>query len=511
MALQISDSESRRLLEALQSEMIKNGFDPIDNDKLIWRGPISNHFEGITESKTMDIQFRDGWPFRHPRVIVKGIQKKHVNEEGVVCLWSEHNASMEWLSFEGIQNKIEKWCEKAKNHFVDSDRSLDAHLYFEKSIKNLAIVNISELINQNISDGYIQNIYGKRDANKNLHIKKIRKKGDLRGVLYFRSRIKVPPKNLKLFRECLHSTQISHFDNLIMQFKKNKFNNSPCFIVLVWSSGKYLDGLCIGLVRDLNRVSAVALVIAPNDHETLVMRNKEYFDVLENKNIVLFGVGSVGSYLTTLLVKTGLKNITLVDSDTLRPGNIIRHYASKKYVGEEKVKATKNIIYELSNNTIVDIINQQLWEEDELVSICKTADLIVDVTGNNAFSFHLSKVLYKNSLDLIHVSLYNGGNIGRLRYQSKQNDWPIHNRRSTGSPFPIIPPSEKDIIGLETGCSSPINRAKISSIIRISASAYEQIIKVLSTDIDNNYDIIEVYEEDKDSKFNKIGTFRYNG
>ena len=108
----------------------------------------------------MQIHFRDGWPFRHPRVIVHGIATEHVNDDDVVCLWAEDDNSREWVTFGGILNRIDAWCTAARAGFGKQDRALDAWLGFSEVSTTLAAFDPTELLRGVLRDGASGRIHG---------------------------------------------------------------------------------------------------------------------------------------------------------------------------------------------------------------------------------------------------------------------------------------------------------------------------------------------------------------
>lgn len=54
-------------------------------------------------------------------------------------------------------------------------------------------------------------------------------------------------------------------------------------------------------------------------------------------NIAVIGVGALGSVLSEVLVRAGVKNIALIDEDVLESGNVHRHMATLVDVGKSKV------------------------------------------------------------------------------------------------------------------------------------------------------------------------------
>lgn len=65
-------------------------------------------------------------------------------------------------------------------------------------------------------------------------------------------------------------------------------------------------------------------------------------EALANKRVIVFGVGGVGSWCAESLVRTGIRHLTLVDSDSVCETNINRQLmATTQTVGQVKVEALK--------------------------------------------------------------------------------------------------------------------------------------------------------------------------
>ena len=63
---------------------------------------------------------------------------------------------------------------------------------------------------------------------------------------------------------------------------------------------------------------------------------------LSEAKVILFGVGGVGSWVAECLIRTGVRHLTIVDSDTVSPTNINRQMpATTSTIGEVKTDACK--------------------------------------------------------------------------------------------------------------------------------------------------------------------------
>ena len=94
----------------------------------------------------MTVVFHDGWPFRHPSLLVEGLDEGHVNADGEVCLWRVGACSGEWLTLRSYTKRIAEWARRVREDFQPEDFALDAHLYFGKVRPSvIATVKLKEL------------------------------------------------------------------------------------------------------------------------------------------------------------------------------------------------------------------------------------------------------------------------------------------------------------------------------------------------------------------------------
>ena len=88
--------------------------------------------------------------------------------------------------------------------------------------------------------------------------------------------------------------------------------------------------------------------------------------VMENifqKRVILFGVGGVGSWCAESLVRSGIQNLTIVDSDNVSITNVNRQLmATTKTVGKVKVDVLKERLLEINPNANIDA-RAELYEE----------------------------------------------------------------------------------------------------------------------------------------------------
>lgn len=101
--------------------------------------------------------------------------------------------------------------------------------------------------------------------------------------------------------------------------------------------------------------------------------------VMAKKNVIIFGIGGVGSWTAESLVRTGIRKLTMVDSDRICVTNINRQvHATTQTVGEVKTDVLKKRLLEINPSAEITnlqkIFNKETQDQFELDSY----DYIID-------------------------------------------------------------------------------------------------------------------------------------
>jgi hypothetical protein len=117
---------------------------------------------------------------------------------------------------------------------------------------------------------------------------------------------------------------------------------------------------------------------------------------LHNVRAVVIGCGSVGGYVVFGLVQAGIRNLALVDPDSLQRENTYRHVLGMSAENQPKVAALQD---ELERKyPYLSITAHQLSIEEalrgKLVKLCEF-DLIVVAVGDPTLELYLNQVLHK--------------------------------------------------------------------------------------------------------------------
>lgn len=112
---------------------------------------------------------------------------------------------------------------------------------------------------------------------------------------------------------------------------------------------------------------------------TELLLGEENIEKLLTKQVLIFGVGGVGSFVCEALARTGIKNFTIVDGDTVDISNINRQLiATNKTIGKYKVDVMKERILDINKDASISTIKEFLLPSSLDNNLFKSCDYIVD-------------------------------------------------------------------------------------------------------------------------------------
>lgn len=110
---------------------------------------------------------------------------------------------------------------------------------------------------------------------------------------------------------------------------------------------------------------------------------KEALLKLQNSNIIIFGLGGVGSYTAEALARSGIGKMTVVDKDTVDITNINRQlYALHSTVGKPKAEVAKARILDINPECEITAIQKMYLPETSEDFVLSQYDYIIDAIDN---------------------------------------------------------------------------------------------------------------------------------
>ena len=248
------------------------------------------------------------------------------------------------------------------------------------------------------------------------------------------------------------------------------------------------------------------MIAGPTDEQDLMLRAGPDALLLRNLRATIFGAGALGGYVASTLAQCGIGHLDIVDPDWLTPGNVARHVAGHQQVGNPKITAVQHIIKDHAPWTDVSIHRDAPSTPSKISNYIANADIVVNATGNAAFTEALAMVAQETKRALVSGALYRGGFISKVQRQVLTSDTPICDREE-GHRYPSIPPGQDDeeLIPPEIGCSAPVNNASPTNVLACASRITQVAIDALTGRFEFGDEVIDIYRPLAEPPFDRIG------
>ena len=130
-------------------------------------------------------------------------------------------------------------------------------------------------------------------------------------------------------------------------------------------------------------------------------------DFLLRKKMLLVGAGCVGASVAEILVRSGVYNLTIIDSDIFEIGNLSRHVLNVGNIGELKELSLCSYLNSLNPHANVEVINDTLAIDEEFKTniALDEYDIIIDCTGENSVLDIFQKADFRKSHIIASISV----------------------------------------------------------------------------------------------------------
>lgn len=135
---------------------------------------------------------------------------------------------------------------------------------------------------------------------------------------------------------------------------------------------------------------------------TISLVGKENFNKIQAKTVLVVGIGGVGGFATEALVRSGIKNIILIDHDKIDITNLNRQIIStRKNINEYKVDEFKKRILEINPECNIEILKIFLEQKSSYILDKYKINYIVDACDSIDAKKLLIDYSIKNNIKLI--------------------------------------------------------------------------------------------------------------
>ena len=110
-----------------------------------------------------------------------------------------------------------------------------------------------------------------------------------------------------------------------------------------------------------------------------LLLGSEAMERIAEKRVIVFGVGGVGSWCAESLVRSGIKHLTIVDSDSVCASNINRQLmATTQTIGQVKVDVLRERLLSINPSAEITALHQFFTAETADSFHLESYDYIID-------------------------------------------------------------------------------------------------------------------------------------
>jgi hypothetical protein len=181
--------------------------------------------------------------------------------------------------------------------------------------------------------------------------------------------------------------------------------------------------------------------------------------------IAVVGCGAIGSFVSDLLHRAGVGQLTLIDGERLRPGNLVRHWLSETYVGWNKATAIKAELSRRTNaSTKVDACNCHLITHKYASFLIRDHDVVIDATADlraGGLLMAAAEVAGREAGHVVvQVCVQRDGSVLRIdRYPLRDGEQHLPGLQAESTPRAVC----------ETGCGNPVSLTPPSAVFAAAA------------------------------------------
>lgn len=145
-------------------------------------------------------------------------------------------------------------------------------------------------------------------------------------------------------------------------------------------------------------------------------RTSPLLGTAKKKMVVVFGAGSVGSYLADQLVRSGIRRLTIVDHDRVEAANLSRTCYSTRDIGSLKTEALRRHLLNVNPRASIDTRSSKLQDIgfSGLKQIIEDADLLIGATDEPAAQRAINRMAYPLGTPTIFCGLWAGAKSGEI-------------------------------------------------------------------------------------------------
>ncbi|SNY25358.1 ThiF family protein [Paractinoplanes atraurantiacus] len=222
---------------------------------------------------------------------------------------------------------------------------------------------------------------------------------------------------------------------------------------------------------------------------------------LADVRIAVIGVGAIGSFAADILFRSGIRRLTLIDGERLRPGNVVRHLAGSDDVGKYKVTAVTDRLAATGFDVeAVERQNVDIIDLAEAVELVKRHDVVLDATAHARATSLLAAAANITGAGTGHTVI--SACVQREGDIIRADRFPL---RHGEQHLPAL--SSAPVIGgvREAGCGEPISRTPPAAVIAAAEIACRMVIDEATRQCALPASMVDIRRPQDEPPFDRLG------
>ncbi len=174
-----------------------------------------------------------------------------------------------------------------------------------------------------------------------------------------------------------------------------------------------------------------------NEFEKSLLKyfSQEDLKKIQSAKVGIAGLGGLGSNCAHILVRCGVKNLTLVDFDRVEPANLNRQFYFLEQVNQPKTEALKANLLKINPGLKITAYSQRL-EKNNILAIFKDCLIVVEALDQAEYKKILVEVLLNSPKFIVSATGLAGyGKSDEIKiHRLKKNFFLVGDLKSEASP-----------------------------------------------------------------------------
>jgi Dinucleotide-utilizing enzymes involved in molybdopterin and thiamine biosynthesis family 2 len=221
------------------------------------------------------------------------------------------------------------------------------------------------------------------------------------------------------------------------------------------------------------------------------------------KSVTLWGCGAIGSVVAEMLVRAGVRAITLVDLGAVTPGVLVRQNYRDEDIGLPKVDALATRLIKVSPQvTVVRHCVDLLADPNAMAETAIGADVLIDATASRLVALKLEKTRVASTISKMPNISFGIDQAGRRSLltmsRAEHSAGPYDILRKVGIRVSemanqeevleaFFPSTEPEWFEPEPGCSAPTFAASAADVASLAGGMVSVAAELLSSEDEKDY------------------------